>query len=240
MGDYVIHVRVLRRAQERAARGPPSAWATHTCSVISRLEGPGPRAPSGKTLSGPGGHAWPPLAAVPGAWPSGSPFTPPPSPGVTRVARCGPPTPDAVPARPGAAGPPRRGEPWQPNLPAPATGPRAPEARRSLGLVSRLSVQRRGLEVRTCPRPPSPPPGPRRLSSRTRPAAGWPPGRAQTPRAPQRRCRAARGIPAAGAGGRRGDRKGPGAASSAPPRPPAGDGGRGGPPEWRRPGGGAS
>lgn len=48
------------------------------------------------------------------------PFTPPSSPGVTRGGVVFPPTPEAVLARPGIAGPPRFGEPWNPNLPAPS------------------------------------------------------------------------------------------------------------------------
>lgn len=145
-----------------------------------------------KTLFRPRGHAWLPVAAVPGSWisrqaagacPSGSPFHPSFIPGVTRGGVVFPPTSEAVLARPGIAGPPRFGKPWNPSLPAPATVLRALEARRRLGLFQdsrfRNAASKSELVLDL--------PQPCRLSSRRRPAAGWPSGRVQTQSAPQPR-----------------------------------------------------
>lgn len=104
-----------------------------------------------------------------GARPSVHPFTPPSSPGVTRGGVVFPPTPEAVLARTGIAGPLRFGEPWNPSPPRPSHSAAGAGGSKEAGICfKRLRLETQPLTkselVLDLPQP-------CRLWSRRRPAA---------------------------------------------------------------------
>lgn len=158
--------------------------------------------PPHKTLfpsRGPPGSRWRRCQALgfrgkaAGARPSVHPFTPPSSPGVTRGGVVFPPTPEAVLARTGIAGPLRFGEPWNPNPPRPSHSAAGAGGSKEAGVCfKRLRLETLPLSLNlstTSPSPAASGPGDAQQPARQRAerAAAWPSRRARSQSAPQRR-----------------------------------------------------